>query len=83
MIDTAHLPDYMLTELERIPAHQNEAASYNERIDSLKREIVTKKYAEYPSTRKLAKALAISPSTAQRLINTYCKEKPDAAATGE
>lgn len=71
-IDTCHLPEYMHKELENISSYHNESASYNERIDSLKREIIIKKYAEYPSTRKLAKALGISPSTAQRLIKRYC-----------
>lgn len=71
-IDTCHLPEYMHKELENISSYRNESASYNERIDSLKREIIAKKYAECPSTRKLAKALDISPSTAQRLINRYC-----------
>lgn len=69
------LPNYLLTEQEDIPEFMNETLPLKKRLDSLKSEIVTKKYKEFHSIRKLAKELEVSQTTAQRLIETYCKNE--------
>ena len=46
----------------------------NKRVDAFKKELVQKAYEQYPTIRKLAQALEVSPTTAQRLVEKYCKE---------
>lgn len=69
-----NLPDYLLEETKRLPDYQKTGMGFNKRVDAFKKELVQKAYEQYPTIRKLAQALEVSPTTAQRLVEKYCKE---------
>lgn len=72
-IGLKNLPDYLLEETKGLPDYQKASMGFNSRVDAFKKELVQKAYEQYPTIRKLAQALEISPTTAQRLIEKYCK----------
>ena len=73
-ISMKNLPDYLLEETKRFPDYQKSGVGFNKRVDAFKKELVQKAYEQYPTIRKLAQALEVSPTTAQRLVEKYCKE---------
>ena len=74
VITDSDLPQYIKSSASKPidflePNLQN--SDFNELVEKYKAEIINKFYKDSPSSRKLAKTLNISPSTAVRLIRKY------------
>ena len=52
----------------------NSALTLDERVEALKKDIVRDAYRQHRTVRKVASALGITSSKAQRLIKEYCKD---------
>lgn len=70
IISTNHLPDYIQTpKTENIVPH-----CYDNMIENMERSVICHYYKKHPSSRALAKALNLTQTKANRLINKFCKD---------
>lgn len=70
IIDLQKLPETMFSEALNAP--DNTHLTLDERVEALKKDIVRDAYRKHQTVRKVAAALGITASKAQRLIKEYC-----------
>ena len=70
IIDLQKLPETMFSEALNGP--DNTHLTLDERVEALKKDIVRDAYRKHQTIRKVAAALGITASKAQRLIKEYC-----------
>lgn len=73
VIDINDLPNNFLNRVEN-DSTNNEHYSLDEAINYTKRQMVRNSYRKYKSSRKVAKDLNVSQTTATRLIREYCND---------
>ena len=70
-IELIDIPSLILNEIKR--QSEDEKKDFDEKIEEFQRSLIIEAYEIYKTSRKVAEALDISQSTANRLISKYCR----------